>query len=63
MRGKVRIMPVAVKWSRELTLTGRARSVAIPWDLLEREDRDGGSYILVSHLRIDRLQSYLDGKG
>jgi sugar fermentation stimulation protein A len=52
VRGKVRIMPVAVKWSRELTLTGRGRSVAIPWDLLEREDRDGGSYILV--LRLSR---------
>ena len=49
-RKGVRIIAVAASWTPDLALTAEARSLEIPWELIERESHDKGSYLLVLHL-------------
>lgn len=51
-RDRVSVAAVAVGWTSSLELSGEARVLEIPWDVLERENQDRGSYLLV--LRLSR---------
>jgi len=48
------IIPVAVEWKKDLTLGRDVKILGIPWNVIEREAEDHGSYILVFSLREDR---------
>lgn len=61
-RGKIIIKPVAVGWRQDLSLSTRVREAVVPWRLLEREDHDGGSYILLLRL-ADRRRIRIGGLG
>jgi sugar fermentation stimulation protein A len=50
VRDRVRLRPVSVGWTRSLSLKDKVRELPIPWDFLQREVRDQGSYLLL--LRI-----------
>jgi len=50
VRNKIMVRAVAVGWKGDLTLSGMVRELLIPWDVIEREARDRGSYILILHL-------------
>jgi sugar fermentation stimulation protein A len=50
-RGSVDLIPIAVRWQHDLSLSDRVRLLAIPWSLIETEAHDRGSYILVLKLR------------
>jgi sugar fermentation stimulation protein A len=69
VRGPVAVKPVAVGWRRDLALSSRIREVPVPWKVLEREDHDSGSYVLVLKLkrrrriRVGRLGEILFDKG
>ena len=57
VRRRVRILPVAVQWGPDLSLSPRARLVEVPWQHLEREVADRGSYLLLLKLpRARRLE-------
>lgn len=47
---KLMIIPLAVRWGKNLTLEGPARHLTIPWNLLERESRDRGCYLIILRL-------------
>lgn len=47
VRDQVNILPVAVDWGRDLSLRRQANKLAIPWDYLEEEAQDRGSYLVV----------------
>ena len=51
VRKDVRVIPVGVKWREDLTLDENTRLLDVPWDFVEKEARDRGSYLLV--LRIE----------
>lgn len=53
-RNKVQIRAVAVGWDRTLSWDGTARQLSIPWDLICRESRDSGSYMVILHLKESR---------
>ncbi|MEC9321840.1 MAG: DNA/RNA nuclease SfsA [Chloroflexota bacterium] len=53
-RGRLRIVPVGVKWDRSLRLSDCVRLLAIPWDFINERIRDTGSYLL--SLRIPKQQ-------
>ena len=53
MKKDIAFYPVAVEWNDDLTLTSTARPVTIPWELIERETDDCGSYILICRLARD----------
>ena len=55
VRESVDLIPVAVKWHRDLSLSPRAARLSIPWPLVEKEARDRGSYILVLELKEGRM--------
>lgn len=58
-RDRVPVTAVAVGWTSSLALSGEARVLQIPWDVLERENQDRGSYLLV--LRLSRPAALLVG--
>ncbi len=54
VRGRVEILPVAIGWTPELTLLPEVKVLDIPWQFLEREVKDAGSYLLLLELRRNR---------
>lgn len=51
LRKKVQILAAALEWHLDLSLEPRVRMLTIPWEFLQREAKDRGSYLLV--LRLD----------
>jgi sugar fermentation stimulation protein A len=49
------IKAISVDWKKDLSLGARVGELVIPWNLLEREAKDSGSYLLILHLPEDRL--------
>lgn len=54
VRERVRIIPVAIDWTSDLAIGKKTRSLEIPWDFLEREIKDRGSYIVVFQIRREQ---------
>lgn len=54
VKDRVMVKAVSVAWERDLTLGNNAQELAIPWDLVERESHDRGSYLIVLKLTKDR---------
>ena len=46
-RKEISILPLAVELGEDLSLTSQARELDIPWDIVEKEAKDRGSYILI----------------
>lgn len=49
-RRKIVVKAVAVGWRQDLSLSTKVREAVLPWKLLDREDHDGGSYLLLLRL-------------
>ena len=47
------IKAMSLTWRPDLSLSPEVREVAIPWDTIEREARDSGSYIVMIHIPQD----------
>lgn len=60
VRDKLRLQAVAARWNEDLSLSPEVRELVIPWDLIRREAKDRGSYLLL--LRLDRGISLTVGK-
>ena len=54
VRRHVSYCPLAVSWTSSLQLNDTARQLSIPWSLLEKEDQNQGSYMLIIYLAQDR---------
>ena len=54
VKDRVLIKAVSVGWNEDLTLGSTVRELTIPWDLVERESHDRGSYLIVLKLERDR---------
>ncbi len=50
----IMVKAVSVRWNRDLSLGLPAGCLSIPWDLIRREARDRGSYIVILHLQKSR---------
>ncbi len=53
-RNRVEIIPLAVEWKPDLSLGDRVKRLEIPWELIQREARDRGSYLLILKLNRSR---------
>ena len=60
LKDKVTVIPLAVKWKRDLTLDRMTRVLDIPWGIVEREAEDRGSYLLI--LRLSKAVTLEVGK-
>ena len=47
------IKAMSLTWRPDLSLSPEVREVAIPWDTIEREARDSGSYMVMIHIPQD----------
>ncbi len=54
MKDRIFYLPVAVSWTEDLRLEDNVRVLPVPWDLLRREDRDRGAYLLLCRLDAAR---------
>lgn len=54
LRQEVLFKAVSVRWQDNLTLGPPIRELTVPWDLIHREARDSGDYLLILHLAEDR---------
>ena len=54
VKDKIQIIPVAVKWNKNLSLSRKVKVLRIPWDYLETEVVDKGSYLIILRLKRDR---------
>jgi sugar fermentation stimulation protein A len=52
-RNDVIMKAIAVEWSHDLSLGSHIRELEIPWDMIVREARDSGSYIIILNIRDD----------
>jgi sugar fermentation stimulation protein A len=52
VRDAVEIIPATIQWNKDLSLLPEARILTIPWEYIEGEAKDRGSYLLV--LRLDK---------
>jgi sugar fermentation stimulation protein A len=49
-RKEIFVLPLAIGWKEDLSLASQVRVLDIPWDIVEREAKDRGSYILILRL-------------
>ncbi len=54
VRDKVTLFPVGWEMNPDLSFTSQVRRLEIPWDLLQKEVEDRGSYILILRLHAGR---------
>ncbi len=55
VKNELMVLPVAVKWGSDLTIDREVRIVEIPWEYLQQEVKDIGSYLLVLRLERERF--------
>jgi sugar fermentation stimulation protein A len=53
VRNHIQVIPVSVEWQADLSLSHEVKLLRVPWDYLEREAEDRGSYLLILHVRDD----------
>lgn len=54
IRNRVNVVPVSIHWGEDLSLSPKVRLLQIPWDYIEKEARDQGSYLLILRLKRKR---------
>ena len=54
VRGGIDVIPLSVRWGQDLSLSPHVRVLNVPWDTIEREAKDRGSYLLILNLRGNR---------
>jgi len=54
VRDRVEVIPVSVHWRQDLSLSADAKVLKVPWDAIEKEAKDRGSYLLILNLKRNR---------
>lgn len=54
VRNRVQIIPISVRWNQDLSLFPIVRLLQIPWNDIEKEAKDRGSYLLILNLKRNR---------
>jgi sugar fermentation stimulation protein A len=54
VRDKVEVIPVSVSWGQDLSLSSKVEVLKIPWESIEKEAKDRGSYLLILNLQRDQ---------
>jgi len=54
LRKSLQVIPISVRWNHDLSLSPNVRLLQIPWNFIEKEAIDRGSYLLILNLRNKR---------
>ncbi len=46
-REEILIIPLSISWNKNFFLTSNVRLLKVPWELLEKEAKDGGCYLVI----------------
>lgn len=60
VKDRIGIIPLAIGWNRDLSLQERTKVLSVPWQIVEREAVDRGSYMLI--LRLDEGRNITVGR-
>jgi sugar fermentation stimulation protein A len=60
VKDRVKVVPISVRWEQDLSLSANVSILQIPWDYIEKEAEDRGSYLLV--LRLKKKKNIHIGK-
>jgi len=52
-RNTIQIIPIAITWRHDLSLSDSVKILDIPWSYIEQESQDRGSYMLILYLQRD----------
>lgn len=53
-RHELEVLPVRLRWTSALELAGPAERLPVPWEVIERENQDGGAYVMGFRLDASR---------
>ncbi|MFQ5800263.1 MAG: DUF123 domain-containing protein, partial [Candidatus Hydrothermarchaeales archaeon] len=53
-REKIKVLPIGIGWDEDLSLRERAKLLHVPWEIVEREAKDSGCYLLILGLSEDK---------
>jgi sugar fermentation stimulation protein A len=56
-RDLIDFIPISIRWMEDLSLYPQAKRLHVPWEIIEREADERGSYIIILHLKDDSLIS------
>jgi len=54
VRDRVEVIAVSVRWDQALSLSPNVKLLQVPWDAIEKETKDRGSYLLILNLKRNR---------
>jgi sugar fermentation stimulation protein A len=54
VRDRVEVIPVSVHWRQDLSLSPDVKLLRVPWEVIEKEAKDRGSYLLILNLKRNR---------
>jgi sugar fermentation stimulation protein A len=54
VRDRVEVIAVSVRWDQDLCLSPNVRVLKVPWNAIEKETKDRGSYLLILNLKRNR---------
>jgi sugar fermentation stimulation protein A len=54
VRDRVEVIPVSVRWEEDLSLSPDVKVLQVPWNTIEKEAKDRGSYLLILNLKRNR---------
>jgi sugar fermentation stimulation protein A len=54
VRDRVEVIPVSVRWEEDLSLSPDVRVLEVPWNTIEEEAKDRGTYLLILSLKRNR---------
>ncbi|RMF95199.1 MAG: DNA/RNA nuclease SfsA [Candidatus Schekmanbacteria bacterium] len=58
IRGKLSIIPLAIKWNKNMEINESCiRQLKIPWNLLKKEFKDSGCYLIILKSPTDKILS------
>jgi len=69
VKNDLMILPIAIEWKSDLSISQNVKTLEIPWDYLQHEVKDRGSYLLVLQLErqkrieVGRLGKFMFQKG
>jgi len=55
VRNDLVILPIAIEWKSDLSISQEVRILEIPWEYLTQEIKDRGSYLLILQLEREKL--------
>jgi len=60
LRNEIDIIPLTIRWNPDLSLSNKVKRVDIPWQIVERESGNRGTYLVI--LKLDEKKEIAVGK-